>query len=245
LAFSIKPEELIDAVRGLRALNIRGMNVTIPHKEAVIPLLDEIDPLAKKIGAVNTIVNNKAVFKGYNTDVPGLIRMVEDDGGFSISGKKAMIVGAGGAARAAGIALLQQGIKEIYLVNRTVLKAEKLAADWKKYYNTTVITGALSPDFYSQYIKDIDLLIDTTPVGMSPEVEVPPVIEENYLHSNLLVVDLVYNPAETSLLKAACRSGAQTMNGMGMLLYQGIESFKIWTGRDIDVNTWWSIVDNL
>lgn len=245
LAFTIKPDDLSNAINGFRALNIRGVNVTIPHKEAVIPLLDEIDPLALKVGAVNTIINNEGILKGYNTDVPGLTRMIEDDGNFTIKNKKALVVGAGGAARATAIALLQQGIKELCLINRTEGKAEKLVADLKKYYNNSLYYGRLNPDFYSGLIKDIDILIDTTPVGMSPDIEVPPVIPEQHLHSSMLVVDLVYNPSETTLLKAANRVGAKTLNGMGMLLYQGIESFKIWTGYNLNVETWRNLVKNI
>ncbi len=243
LPFPVENDKLADAITGFKAINFRGLNVTIPHKESVIPLLDNIDPIAKKIGAVNTILNDKGILTGYNTDVTGLIRMIEEDGNFNIKGKTAMLIGAGGAARAAGIALLEEGISELYLLNRTASKAENLTAEWKEHYPlASIYYGSLNPDSYKSYIDSVELLIDTTPRGMEPNVDVPPVITTEYLHSNMLVVDLVYNPKETTLIKAAKSAHADYLNGMGMLLYQGIDSFKIWTGIDIDADRWWSLV---
>lgn len=244
LPFPIEPGYLEDGVRAIRALNIRGVNVTIPYKEEVIPFLDEVDSLARKIGAVNTIVNNNGKLKGYNTDFTGFQRMLEEDGRFRIEGKKAVIIGAGGASRAVGIALCQRGIEEIHLLNRTRERAEELALSWQKYYPEIKIkTGGLEYDYCKPLISRADLLVDTTPVGMAPNMEVEPVIPAEVLHSNLLVVDLVYNPAETTLLKAAKRAGAETLNGLGMLLYQGIEAFKLWTDIEPEIDSWRTLVE--
>ena len=244
LSFPVEPDKFDDAVNGFKAINIRGFNVTIPYKEKIIPFLDNIDPLAKKTGAVNTVVNDKGFLRGFNTDVIGLSRMIKEDGNFDINGKTVMIVGAGGAARAAGISVLSEGANEIYLLNRTRSKAERLTQDWRKLYPGVHIEGGpLDPHFYETIIKDVDLLIDTTPIGMSPHVDAKPVIDSRYLHSNMLVIDLVYNPEETTLLKTAKESGIQTLNGMAMLLYQGIESFDLWTNHKIDIKSWKNIVE--
>lgn len=243
LAFSVKPGELADAVVGIRSLNIRGVNVTIPYKEEVISLLDKIDPLAERVGAVNTIVNDEGILKGYNTDVIGIKRMIEEEAGFMIEEKNVVIVGAGGAARAVGVAVCESGAAGITIINRTHKKA-KLLADFleKTYSNLSIGYVELSVDQYYNVIKEADLLIDTTPIGMAPEIKVSPVIEPQALHRDLLVIDLVYNPAETVLLKAARDVNASCLNGEGMLLYQGIESFKLWTGHEPEVTKWKEIL---
>ncbi len=244
LPFEVDPKHLNEAIKGIRALNVRGINVTIPFKERVVPLLDEIDILAEKVGAVNTIVNEGGILKGYNTDVTGLRRMIEDDGNFKLKGKKAVVIGAGGAGRATGFSLCQAGISDIYLLNRTPEKGMVIAEEWERNYpGVNIKYRALNLEDYYSIIKKADLLIDTTPVGMEPFKNVPPVIDEEALHSNLLVVDLVYNPRETTLIKAARKVGANTLNGLGMLLYQGIESFKIWTGCEPSAKTWRILVN--
>lgn len=243
LGFAIKPELLKEGVQGFRALNIKGINVTIPYKEKVIPFLDEVDSLASKVGAVNTIVNKQGDLKGYNTDVIGVQRLIEDDGNFKIKGKKALVLGAGGASRAVGISLCQNGIKEIYVLNRTETKAEKLLNNWQRLYpEIKMESGVLS--LYPSILAKVDIVIDTTPIGMAPDIEAEPIIDAKSFHSNLLVVDLVYNPTETTILKAARQAGAQVLNGMGMLLYQGIEAFRLWTGIEPEVQSWRDLVEN-
>lgn len=243
LPFPVELDGFTDAVSGLKALNARGFNITIPYKERIIPLLDEIDPLAEKIGAVNTVLHEEGRLIGYNTDVSGLIRSIKEDGHFDMRGRVGMIVGAGGAARAAGIALLENEITELYLLNRSLEKAEKLASEWQEYYPLVdIFVDDIEVESYKEYIHTVDILIDTTPVGMEPKIDMAPVIKADFLHSKMLVVDLVYNPRKTSLLKAAESAGAECLGGMGMLLYQGIEAFKIWTGVDIEPETWWSLV---
>lgn len=239
LTFEIRPENLQEGIKGLKSLGIRGVNVTIPYKEKVLSFLDEVDSLADEIGAVNTIINKDENLKGFNTDALGFKRMLEEDGDFEINNKKVLIIGAGGASRAVGSVLCRNGIKELYLINRTRKKAEELGHIWQKNYpHVKIETGILAPEYYNLLLKRVDLVVDTTPVGMSPEIDVPPVISTEKFHSNLLVVDLVYNPAVTTILDAARKAGAKTLNGQGMLLYQGIEAFELWTGVDPDNIEW-------
>lgn len=241
LPFAVEEDKFSAAMEGFRAINVRGLNITIPYKEEVISFLDKVDPLAARIGAVNTIVNEGGVFTGYNTDLMGLVRMIKENGDFSIRGKQVMLVGAGGAARAAGIAVLEEGASSLYILNRGLVKAEKLVDEWKEYYPDTKIEALpLESGSYKEEIKEVELLIDSTPVGMAPHSETAPVIPGEFLHDRMLVVDLVYNPLETTLLKAARAAGAKTLNGMGMLIYQGIEAFRLWTGFEIDPATWWA-----
>lgn len=244
LAFEIEPELLEKGINGLTALKIKGVNVTIPYKKKIIPFIDDIDSVARKIGAVNTLVNIDNKLKGYNTDAYGFKKMLNKDGDFSIKGKKALIIGAGGASRAAGIVLCENGIKELTIINRTEKKAENLASKWEKYYpDVRIVSGGLKKNFYSSIIEKMDLIVDTTSVGMAPEAEVEPVIATDKFHSNLLVVDLVYNPPETTILKAARTAGAETLNGLSMLLYQAEKSFELWTGKIPDLDSWFKLVN--
>ena len=243
LPFPVEPDKLPAALEGFRAINVKGLNVTIPYKEEVISYLDRVDPLAARIGAVNTIVNEEGVFTGYNTDLAGLIRMIREDGNFNIGGKKVMLAGAGGAARAAGIGILEEGAAGLYVLNRNYTKAEKLAEEWREYYPEIEIKALpLEAEAYKSLIGEVELLIDSTPVGMAPQTDTAPVIPGEYLHEDMLVVDLVYNPRETCLLKAAKEAGAKTLDGLGMLIYQGIEAFRLWTGHEADPVNWWKLV---
>ena len=243
LPFPVARDKFPAAMAGFRAINVRGLNVTIPYKEEVISYLDRVDPLAARIGAVNTIVNEEGVFTGYNTDLAGLIRMIREDGNFNIGGKKVMLAGAGGAARAAGIGILEEGAAGLYVLNRNYTKAEKLAEEWREYYPEIEIKALpLEAEAYKSLIGEVELLIDSTPVGMAPQTDTAPVIPGEYLHEDMLVVDLVYNPRETCLLKAAKEAGAKTLDGLGMLIYQGIEAFRLWTGHEVDPVNWWKLV---
>jgi len=231
LPFDVEPKNIEEAIKGLKSLNFRGVNITIPYKEKIINYLDYVDEEAQDIGAVNTVVNNDGDLYGYNTDASGFIRMLKEDGKFDIKGQKAIIIGAGGASKAVGFALCRKGIKEIYIINRTPTRALELAELWRNIYPDVKIDyGNLESGNHKKIFNKFQLVIDTTPVGMVPDTDVKPVISPEYLHSNLLVVDLVYNPLETVLIKEAKKRGARTLNGMGMLLYQGIESFYLWTG---------------
>ena len=246
LSFPLKPEQLEDGIRAIKALGLRGVNVTIPYKERVLPYLDQLDPLAAKLGAVNTIVNNHGLLTGYNTDISGFCRMLEEDGGFRIRGKRALLLGAGGAARAVAFALCQQGIAALTIINRTADKARHLQKTLHGYYpEVRLATAKLSRPELTAWSDPLDLIVDTTPVGMAPQLEVEPVIPLEVIRQARLVADLVYNPPETGLLRAAAQVGVQGLNGMGMLLYQGIEAFKLWTGQEPELNSWRELVKSV
>ncbi|AGB40489.1 shikimate 5-dehydrogenase [Halobacteroides halobius DSM 5150] len=232
LPFAVKPDNLKEAVRGIKALNIKGVNLTIPHKQKVISYLDQLSNEAKLIGAVNTIENQEGKLIGHNTDGRGYIRALQEEAKFNPSGKKVLVIGAGGAARAVAFQLSLEGINELYIANRTIEKAKGLVKDIKTKVSLNQVQPLpLSDNKLADIIKKLDLIIDTTPVGMHPQTDVEPVISAKLLHSNLLVSDLVYNPQETVLLQEAKKVGAETLSGLGMLLYQGVIAFEIWTGK--------------
>lgn len=230
--FNVFPENLKSAILGAKSLNVVGFNVTIPHKINVIQYLEELDPIAKLIGAVNTI--DFKDMKGYNTDGIGCIKAIEEV--TSIKDKNIVVAGAGGASRAISFYLAKANPQSINILNRDVKKAELLARDVK---DSKLIDDVNfdSMDKIVGYVDDADILIDTTPVGMNPNVDDEPIIKSEDMHSDLVVNDIVYNPNETVLLSEAIKAGATPVYGIKMLLYQGAESFKIWTGKEAPVDT--------
>lgn len=231
VAFDVEPANLKSAIEGAKALNIKGFNVTIPHKISVMEFLDEIDEVASLIGAVNTIDFKN--MKGYNTDGIGAVKAIEEV--TSIKGKNVVIAGAGGASRAISFYIAKYGADTMTILNRNPLKAQNLASD----VSNSGLIGEVKSDSISEinaYLADADILIDTTPVGMHPNVDDEPIATSQNMHEDLVVFDAVYNPNETVLLKEAIKAGAKPVYGIKMLLYQGAESFKIWTGRDAPVD---------
>ncbi|MFA5881410.1 MAG: shikimate dehydrogenase [Eubacteriales bacterium] len=228
--FLVKPENLAAAVAGIRAQNLAGVNVTIPHKGAVIDFLDELAPEAKLIGAVNTIVNREGVLKGYNTDAPGFIKSLEHGTGLSPRGKKILLVGAGGAARAISIQLALAGASEIIFATPIPQEVESLRPAITGSTNTTVGEIPWNENDISGALGGTDILINATPLGMYPNIADMPPVRLAALRKDALVCDLIYNPAETILLRKARECGLATLNGMGMLLYQGAIAFELWTG---------------
>jgi shikimate dehydrogenase len=225
--FHVKRGNLASAIEGARNMGIKGLNLTIPHKIEVINYLDELDEAAELIGAVNTVkfTENKTV--GYNTDGFGAVKAIEET--TPVKGKKIIIIGAGGAARAISFQLLLNGVGEILIANRTREKACNLKNDLKERFNTSL--GCLGlDDELEMELKSTDVLINTTPVGMHPHQDDEPVVTSEMMHSNLVVNDIVYNPLETGLLREAGKAGAQIVPGTKMLIYQGLEAFRIWTG---------------
>ena len=220
LAF--ETEDIEGCLRGMRALGIRGMSVTIPHKSAVIPYLDEVDPLAKRIGAVNTILNNDGRLIGYNTDALGAYKALEKK--IAPSGKNCLIFGAGGAARAVGFILNEKGVK-ISVVNRSQERGKELALLLGCQYKPLEKIGETRADF----------LIQTTPVGMYPSID-RCIVPEGILEEGMVVMDIVYNPLETRLLKMAKSRGCVTINGLSMFINQGAEQFRLWTGINPPMN---------
>lgn len=226
---SVRPKDLADAVRGFRAMNFAGANLTIPHKEAVIPFLDELAPTAAMMGAVNTIEVNQGRLVGHNTDGDGFVRSLLEEG-VGVAGARCLMIGAGGAARGVAVALARAGIAEIIIANRTLEKAEELASLISARIPDVTATGiSLSEEALRRSAEGINLLVQTTSVGMKPGDPLP--VPMDILRADLAVCDLIYSPLETPLLQQVSISGAKTINGIGMLLYQGAIAFEIWTGK--------------
>ena len=231
VAFDVNPNDLKSAICGANALNIKGFNVTIPHKIEVMKYLDELDEVASLIGAVNTIDFKN--LKGYNTDGIGAIKAIEEV--TSVKDKNVVVAGAGGASRAISFYLAKYGVESLTILNRNVSKAQALAEDVLK----SDLIGNVNADSISEIntcLKDADILVDTTPLGMDPHIDDEPIATAEDMHEDLVVFDAVYNPNETVLLKEAIKAGAKPVYGIKMLLYQGAESFKIWTGVDAPID---------
>ena len=226
LAFKVKPAEVGNAISGMRALSIHGLNVTMPHKNAVIKYLDEIDPAGKTIASANTILNKDGRLFGFNTDGVGALNALEQNG-VEPRGKKVLLLGAGGAAKAIAYTLSQEA-DELVILNRTPKPATELANLLKQKFNKKINAGELSPSAVKDNLADSDVLINATSVGMKPNANQTPVAPE-WLKPDLAVMDIVYNPIETKLAKDAKAAGAKVVSGVEMLIYQGAASFEIWT----------------
>ncbi|MFC6872140.1 shikimate dehydrogenase [Halobellus marinus] len=224
VTFEPAPDAAADAVESAATLGIAGLNVTIPFKQDVLDAVDP-DDVARRVGAVNTIDFSGATPKGYNTDVAGVERALTHHD-VVIEGRDAVVVGAGGAGRGAAFALADAGAS-VHIANRTVERAESLAAD---------VPGATAGGLDTlDRVAEADLLVNATSVGMEPDEDETPVPAE-HLHPGLAVLDAVYSPIETRLLREAASAGATTVDGAWMLLFQGVEAFEQWTGRDAPVD---------
>jgi len=228
LPFRVKPRYLKSAIMGMRALNIRGFNVTTPHKTAVVKFLCELDEAAQEVGAVNTIDNDEGRLVGYNTDGLGALKALQEKNE-DPSGKSVVLIGAGGAARAIAFTLARRA-RSILILNRTQHRAVKLAEDIERKLGKKILARPLARDSLLQSLHDADILINATSVGMYPRIE-QTVATRKVLHSGIVVFDIVYNPVKTLLLREAEAAGAKTITGVGMLVHQGAEAFKIWTNR--------------
>lgn len=223
--FHVKKEQLHDAMLGMKALGIQGVNVTVPHKEHVMPLLDGIDPLAEAIGAVNTIVNENGKLIGYNTDGLGFVEGLKKIAGDFLENKTMLIIGAGGAAKAIYYTLASLGVRKIDVTNRTPGRAEKMIESCPFALHSTFLPLGDAENTLNQY----DIIIQTTSIGMFPHIENSPLTIKE-LKQGSIVSDIIYNPLETTLLRQAKQKGALTQNGLDMFVYQGAHSFKKWTG---------------
>jgi len=227
LAFKVQKEFLVEAVKGLKSIGVKGFNVTIPHKVSIIPLLDKLDPLAEKIGAVNTVKNVDGKLIGYNTDGEGVLKAFEVED-VSLKNKKVVMVGAGGAARALAFTFANHA-KEIVILNRTEEKALELASSISRSYNLPVKGLKLNMENLSLELKDAEVVVNATSVGMHPNIDETP-IPKNLIKPEMVVFDVVYRPIKTRLLKEAKQVGAKTINGLAMLVFQAVKAFEIWTG---------------
>ena len=226
VAFTVKVPNLKPAILGAKSLGIRGLNITMPHKNAVIKYLDNLDSVAKSINAVNTVSNQKGKLIGYNTDGSGVTLALKENQIY-LEKKKLVLLGAGGAAKAIAHQV-SQDVKELVILNRTIYNAKKLA-EMLKNSGIKINARILSPNVLREELSTADLLINATSVGMNPDAEKSPVPSE-YLRSDLDVMDIVYNPTKTRLLKDAEAVGARIVSGLEMLIYQGAIAFEIWTG---------------
>lgn len=214
LAFRV--ENIGSAVSGIRSLDIKGASITIPHKVAVMAHLDELDDTAKKVGAVNTVVNRQGVLTGYNSDGLGAVKALSET--TTLKDKDVVIIGAGGAARAIGFGIISAGSR-VTVINRTASRGEKLAKD----------LGAEFQPIANLKNTKCQILINTTSVGMAPDIHAMPVRQKD-LDPSMLVMDIVYNPVKTRLLKMAEAIGCNVMDGVSMFVYQGAFQFELWTG---------------
>jgi shikimate dehydrogenase len=226
VAFPVKTNMLEDAILGARSLGLLGLNVTMPHKHAVIQYLNETDATAKAMGVVNTILNERGKLFGYNTDGKGAMIALQENR-VDPEEKKILLLGAGGAAKAIAFQAAQE-TDELGILNRTENKAKQLAELINKTFGTKVTGRTLSAEVLKEELETTDILVNATSVGMSPDVNASPV-PADLLHSGLCVMDIVYNPLETKLLKDAKIVGAKVVSGLEMLLYQGAIAFEIWT----------------
>ncbi|MBL4894255.1 MAG: shikimate dehydrogenase [Emcibacter sp.] len=230
LAYEVKPEELGDFIKSLPKKNITGLNLTVPHKEIVFPFLDDVDDVARKIGAVNTIIVRDGRLYGTNTDGYGfLTNLMENAPEWSAESGPAVIIGAGGAARAAIVSLLEAGVPEIRLINRTKSRAEKLG----DIYEDSRLKICDWQD-RSKSLSDAALLVNTTTLGMKGQPALD--IDLTALPVSAVVYDIVYNPLETDLLKQAASRGNHCVDGLGMLLYQAAPAFQAWFGKQPTVD---------
>ena len=227
VAFHVLPENIEKLIESCKTLDIKGLNVTIPHKTSVIPFLDEIDPTAKKIGAVNTIQFKNGIAKGFNTDGIGAIKSIQEY--TTLKGKNVLIIGAGGASKAISFTLINENINSLVIANRSKENACNLIENIRMQCDFEEISYIDIKDS-SKLIDDVDIIINTTPIGMYPKHEVEPPIKTDKINEKHIVMDVIYNPLETALLKEARLNGATTINGTSMLINQGLESFKIFTG---------------
>lgn len=238
LAFDVTPAMLPAAVQGLKAIHIEGFNLTMPHKTAILPLLDELTPAAQLAGAVNTVINRDGQLIGHTTDGIGYMESVKD-AGHDIIGKSMTLLGAGGAATAICVQAALDGVAHIRMFKRKSSSwAEALAFTERITAHTNcIVTLHDMADLkdMSKQIHDSDILVNATNVGMAPNID-QCLITPDMLFPELIVSDIIYNPRETKLMSIAKEMGCPVFNGMYMLLYQGAASFECWTGKKMPVN---------
>ncbi len=233
-----RPDGLASTVSLLRQAQNLGANITVPHKEATLHLVDRSDEFASMVGAVNTVVNRDGILQGFNTDGYGFLRALRNDAGFKPVNRKVLILGAGGAARAVAFTLLDEKVSFLLVANRSLSRAENLANALAGratdiHSGTKIAAAALSGKDIRNMMGDFHLIINCTTVGMKHSTsEGQSILVPGLIPKGALVYDLVYNPAETPLMKAARAAGARTIGGLPMLVYQGAASFKLWTGRE-------------
>lgn len=228
LTIEVPPDRLADAVRGMRAFGMQGINLTIPHKVAVMPYLDAIAPDAQIIGAVNTVRREGDRYIGENTDGKGFLRGVREDAGVDPEGKRVVMLGAGGAARAVATELALAGASRIVVVNRTVQRGAAMVEDLRANTGADVQFAAWEGTY--PVPADTDIFVNATSIGLYPDVDAMPDVDLGAARDGMLVCDVVFNPPQTPLVKAAKARGLPVLDGLSMLVYQGVIGFELWTG---------------
>lgn len=231
LSFRVTKEDLESAINGLRTLGVKGFNITIPHKEAALKLVDEVDKLSDDIGAINTVVNNDGKLFGINTDVEGFLSPLKEKE-INLKNKKSMILGAGGAARACIAGLIHEDCTDLVILNRDPKRATEMVSHLKKKLDFDAKIGIMNKENLSKYIGDMDLIVNTTPIGMFPHVGVSP-IPKKLLREDQIIYDIVYKPIKTKLIEHAESVGATVIHGYEMLASQAAISFNLWTNSDL------------
>ena len=227
--FHVRPADLADAIAGFKAINVVGINVTLPHKQAVISHLTSISREAELIGAVNTLTFTEEGIHGDNTDAPGVLRALEENGNMSVPvGENVVVLGAGGAARAVVVALALAGVASVTIANRTVEKAVSLAEEMSQKTGVFMQGLGLADARLPAAVREGMLLINTATVSM--DATHPLLISADWLQPNTIVYDIVYTPPVTPLMRAAAARGCETLGGIGMLVHQGAIAFETWTG---------------
>lgn len=238
LAFDVNEEELETAIEGLRAMKVKGFNLTMPNKNRMCRLCDKLSPVAQITGAVNTVVNENGIFVGHTTDGIGYMESVKE-AGLNIIGEKITVLGAGGAATSIIAQAAFDGVAEISIFNQKSKSYERMEGIISKLTEQTNCKLNLftydSQDILRKELAESILLVNTTPVGMAPNIEDSLITDTTMFHPNLTVSDIIYNPEETKLLRFAKETGCKTFNGLHMLLYQGAAAFKLWTGQEMPV----------
>jgi shikimate dehydrogenase len=234
LTLEVKAGDLAAAVAGARAIGMRGFNLTIPHKVAVIEHLDGLSKEAETIGAVNTVCIENGRLTGENTDGKGFLRGVRQDAGVDPAGKRVVLLGAGGAARAIAAELLLTGVRDLLVVNRSTERGEQMTADLRASTGKDI----RFEQWQGTYVvpSDLDLFVNATSIGLYPDVNAMPDVDLGAAAPGTLVCDVVFNPPETPLLRAARDRGLPTLDGLSMLVYQGVIAFKMWTGQEPDAD---------
>ena len=240
LCFDVNEEGLAIAVDGLKKIGIRGFNLTMPNKNKMVELVDHLSPAGELIGAINTVVNDDGILTGHNTDGVGFMRSLED-AGHNVIGKTMTMLGAGGAATAICAQAALDGVKCIHIFARTTSRFWNRTAEFVKKINETTNCQTILHDnedkeALRQALDESALLVNASSVGMAPNTDASLIEDPSYFHQGLIVYDAIYNPRETKLLRLAREAGCETCNGLYMLLYQGAEAFRIWTGKEMPIN---------
>jgi len=232
--FPVKPHELESSIRGLQSLGIMGVNVTIPYKEAVIPYLHELSPAAARMGSVNTIVNRNGRLTGYSTDGQGFILSLEREARISPKGQSAFLIGAGGAARSIAFALVEAGVSELWISNRTRFRVDALKHDIEVAYPDAKVTTVDDRSIQMIHaLEECKIVINTTPLGMPPNEDARPIESTQWVTSDHWVCDIIYKPFPTRWLADVQAKGANILGGAGMLAGQGILAFHLFTGLEV------------